>query len=66
MFLSKTLYLLLSTGSTQEDLPQHDRKIVDKGSIQQTKNIYIVFSSMFFPCTISGCEGSAIPGYGSE
>ena len=27
--LSKTLYPLLSTGSTQEDPPRHNRKIVD-------------------------------------
>ena len=29
--LNKTLYPLLSTGSTQEDLHQYDRKIVDQG-----------------------------------
>ena len=33
VYLSKTLYLLLDTGSTQEDRKssQHDLKIVDKG-----------------------------------
>ena len=30
MFLSKTLYPLLSTGSTQEDPPKHDRKMTIK------------------------------------
>ena len=29
MSLSKTLYTLLSTGSTQEDLARHDLKTVD-------------------------------------
>ena len=30
MSLSKTLHPLLSTGSTQEDLSGHDRKLVDR------------------------------------
>ena len=36
MVLSKTLYLLLSTGSNQEDLSQHDGKIVDWDIKRQT------------------------------
>ena len=39
--LSKTLYLLLSTGSTQEDPSRHDCKIVDweiKNQNEQTRS----------------------------
>ena len=42
MSLSKTLYPLLSTGSNQEDLSRHNRKIVDwdvKNKIKQTKQV---------------------------
>ena len=41
MFLSKTLYPLFSTGSTQEDrkLSLHDRKIVDWDKEHQHKQI---------------------------
>ena len=35
--LSKALYLLLSTGSTQEDLAQNECKIVDRDSKSQNK-----------------------------
>ena len=55
MSLSKTLYLLLSTGSTQEDrkTSQHDRKIVDwdlKHSYIQNRLIraFIYFKRGFF------------------
>ena len=40
MYLSRTLYPLLGTGSTEEDLSQHDLKIVDwdvKSPNTQTK-----------------------------
>ena len=37
MFLSRTLYPLLSTGSTQEGLSRHDRKIVDWDIKNQNK-----------------------------
>ena len=37
MFLSKTLYPLLSTGSHLEDLSQHDRKNVDWAVKNQNK-----------------------------
>ena len=34
-FVSKTLYPLLSTGSTQEELSLHDQKMVEKKKQQQ-------------------------------
>ena len=43
MFLSKTFYPLLSTGSNQEDrkASQHDRQIVDWDAKHQHKQIKI-------------------------
>ena len=37
MFLSKTLYPLLTTGSTKEDPSRHHRKIVDLDVKHQNK-----------------------------
>ena len=50
MPLSKTLYLLLSTGSTQKDLSHHDGKIVDwdlKNQIKQSKAVS--FNMLYYP-----------------
>ena len=43
--LSKTFYALLSTGSTKEDLSQHDCKIVDLDRKNKKKLIAVVSGS---------------------
>ena len=51
MSLSKTLYTLLSTGSTQEDLAQHDLKTVDwdvKNQNNQTNPMELFEKSLNF------------------
>ena len=46
--LSKTLYLLFSTGSTQEATYQHDGNIVDWDFKNQTKQINLLFWQFLF------------------
>ena len=63
----KTLYPLLSTGSIQEDLSQHDCKIVDWYLMNQmNKNLARVKNGFFLTMTYKEftaykfCEGSAV------
>ena len=52
MYLSKTHYPLLSTGSIQENPPDMTEKIVDwdvKYQIKQTKSVEVVFSIFCSP-----------------
>ena len=57
MFLSKTLYLLLSTGSNQEDMSQHDLKncLLRSKASNEKKKLGVVISHCqqyieLFPC----------------
>ena len=47
MSLSKTLYPLLSTGSTQEDPSQHDLKIVHSNQTKQNNNKTVIESPFY-------------------
>ena len=78
MFLNKTLYLLLSTGSTQEDLSQYDMKnycLGYKESKQLKNNSFLVNALIYdqdwdnhFFCNfprkaLSLCENFVFPQY---